>query len=65
MFGRLGGHLFNVKGIGFRRNVLVLAGLGVPLMLCGCITERISLDLGIPLAYRFGSPRADGGQMTP
>jgi outer membrane protein, multidrug efflux system len=57
VLGKLGGLVSNVKAFGFRRVIVALARFGVPLMLCGCITERVSLDLGIPIAYREAPKR--------
>jgi outer membrane protein, multidrug efflux system len=56
LLGQLGGLVSSVKAFGFRRFVAGL-GFGLPLMLCACITERVSLDLGIPIAYREAPKR--------
>jgi NodT family efflux transporter outer membrane factor (OMF) lipoprotein len=51
-FGQLQGRISNASGIGAVRTVAVLTAFGSLLMLGGCISEKVTLDLGIPVAYR-------------
>jgi NodT family efflux transporter outer membrane factor (OMF) lipoprotein len=51
-FGQLQGCDTNASRIGGSRTLAILTALGSLLMLGGCITENITLDLGIPVAYR-------------
>jgi NodT family efflux transporter outer membrane factor (OMF) lipoprotein len=64
MFGQLGGLLFRVKAFGFRRVLTVFAAPALLLMLSGCITEEVALDVGIPLRYRE-APKVDRSPPPP
>src|SRR5438552_5457050 len=51
-FGDVHKRFSNANRIGYGRIIAALTGIGSLLMLGGCITEKVTLDLGIPIAYR-------------